>query len=54
VFWDHAFISPAPTLRFLLAVTVNCGDSDIVREFWEKLEKLVEKLRVSVHGLPYV
>jgi hypothetical protein len=34
-FWDYAFISPAPTLRFLSAVTVNYGDSDIVREFWE-------------------
>jgi hypothetical protein len=33
---------------------VNCGDSNIVREFWEKLEKLVEKLGASLHELPCV
>jgi hypothetical protein len=35
LFWDHSFINPGPSLKFLLAVVESAGDVDIVIDFWD-------------------
>jgi hypothetical protein len=40
LFWDHSFIKPGPTLKFLLAVVESAGEVDIVKDFWESPTKI--------------
>jgi hypothetical protein len=35
IFWDYAFVSPGPTLQFLLAVAEHAGEVDSISEFWD-------------------